>query len=144
MSIFYDVDAFMKACGHTPDPKRTGLYLDLVREETGELEQAMAEFYAAENKQDEQMARAEVLDAICDSIWVLVGLAKTMDLPVEWGWDEVTITNLKKIDAELGTVMRDENGKIMKPPGWRAPDMLRIIQQYDVKKSELGTAEVQE
>lgn len=144
MSIFYDVDAFMTACGHTPDPKRVGLYLDLVREETGELEQAMAEFYAAENKQDEQVARAEVLDAICDSIWVLVGLAKTMDLPVEWGWDEVTITNLKKIDAELGTVMRDENGKIMKPPGWRAPDMLRIIQQYDVKKSELGSAEVQE
>jgi len=65
-------------------------------------------------------------------------------LPVDWGWDEVTITNLKKIDAELGTVLRDENGKIMKPPGWRAPDMLRIIQQYDVKKSELGSAEVQE
>jgi len=38
----------MKACGHSPDPKRVGLYLDLVREETGELEQAMAEFYAAE------------------------------------------------------------------------------------------------
>ncbi len=46
---------------------------------------------------------------------VLIGLGKVMDLPIEWGWDEVTITNLKKIDAELGTVLRDDHGKIMKP-----------------------------
>jgi predicted HAD superfamily Cof-like phosphohydrolase len=134
MSIFYDVDAFMKACGHNPDPKRVGLYLDLVREEIGELEQAMAEFHSAENQQDEQQARAEVLDAICDSIWVLIGLGKTMDLPLEWGWDEVTITNLKKIDAELGTVLRDDHGKILKPPGWRPPNMLRIIQEFDKQR----------
>ncbi len=37
MSIFYDVDAFMKAAGHGPDQKKVGLYLDLVREEIGEL-----------------------------------------------------------------------------------------------------------
>ena len=144
MSIFYDVDAFMKACGHSPDPKRVGLYLDLVREETGELEQAMAEFYAAENKQDEQVARAEVLDAICDSIWVLVGLAKTMDLPVDWGWDSVTISNMRKIDAELGTILRDESGKIMKPLGWKPPDMLRIVQQYEQTKSRLEPPETNE
>jgi predicted HAD superfamily Cof-like phosphohydrolase len=135
MSIFYDVDAFMKACGHIPDPKRVSLYLDLVREEVGELEQAMAEFHSAETKQDEQQARAEILDAICDSIWVLIGLGKTMDLPLEWGWDEVTITNLKKIDAELGTVLRDDHGKIMKPPGWRPPNMLRIIQEFDKQRN---------
>jgi predicted HAD superfamily Cof-like phosphohydrolase len=134
MSIFYDVDAFMKACGHSPDPKRVGLYLDLVREEIGELEQAMAEFHSAENQQDEQQARAEILDAICDSIWVLIGLGKTMDLPLEWGWDEVTITNLKKIDAELGAVLRDDHGKILKPPGWRPPNMLRIIQEFDKQR----------
>ncbi len=42
MSIFYDVDAFMNAAGHGPDQKRVNLYLDLVREEIGELEEAMA------------------------------------------------------------------------------------------------------
>ena len=134
MSIFYDVDAFMKAAGHTPDPKRVSLYLDLVREEIGELEEAMAAYHSAENLQDEQIAKADALDAICDSVWVLIGLAKVMDLPIEWGWDEVTITNLKKIDAELGTVLRDDHGKIMKPPGWRPPNMLRIIQEFDKQK----------
>lgn len=131
MSIFYDVDAFMKAAGHGPDPKRVSLYLDLVREEVGELEEAMAEYHAAENQQDEQLAKADALDAICDSIWVLVGLARVMDLPIDQGWDAVTISNLRKVDPELGTVLRDDHGKIQKPPGWRAPDMLRIIQNYD-------------
>lgn len=144
MSIFYDVDAFMKAAGHGPDQKRVNLYLDLVREEIGELEEAMAGFHAAENKQDEQIAKADALDAICDSIWVLIGLGKVMDLPLEWGWDEVTITNLKKIDAELGTVIRDENGKIQKPAGWRPPDMLRIIQQFEASQLKLGKPEIQE
>lgn len=144
MSIFYDVDAFMKAAGHTPDPKRVSLYLDLVREEIGELEEAMAAYHCAENKQDEQIAKADALDAICDSVWVLIGLGKVMDLPLEWGWDEVTITNLKKIDPELGTVIRDENGKIQKPFGWRPPNMLKIIQQFEQSTEKLGKPEIQE
>ena len=144
MTVFFDVEAFMKACGHSPDPKRISLYLDLVREEIGELEEAMAAYNAAESQTDSQLARADVLDAICDSIWVLVGLAKTMDLPVEWGWDEVTISNLKKVDAELGTVLRNENGKIMKPPGWRPPNMLKIIQDFDSQQPGLGKPDIQE
>lgn len=142
MSIFYDVDAFMKACGHTPDEKRVALYLDLVREEIGELEEAMSSYYASESKEDSQQAKADVLDAICDSIWVLIGLGKVMDLPLEWGWDEVTITNLKKIDPELGSVIKDENGKIQKPFGWRPPDMLKIIKQSE--KEGLGSPETGE
>jgi predicted HAD superfamily Cof-like phosphohydrolase len=144
MSIFYDVDAFMAAAGHTPDPKRVSLYLDLVREEVGELEEAMSEYHAAENRQDEQLAKADALDAICDSIWVLVGLARVMDLPIDQGWDAVTISNLRKVDPELGTVIRDENGKIQKPQGWRPPDMLRIIQNYDNRPNGLAKAETGE
>jgi hypothetical protein len=144
MNIFYDVEAFMKACGHEPDPKRVSLYLDLVREEIGELEEAMSSFYASESKEDSQQARADVLDAICDSIWVLVGLARVMDLPLEWGWDSVAVSNSRKCDPELGTVIRDENGKIMKPPGWKAPDMLRIIKQTDAAKEGLGNPETGE
>jgi len=144
MSIFYDVDAFMKAAGHGPDPKKVSLYLDLVREEMGELEQAMADYHASENLQDEQLAKADALDAICDTIWVLIGLARVMDLPVDQGWDAVTITNLRKVDPELGTVLRDDQGKIQKPPGWRPPDMLRIIQNYDSRPNGLGRAEISE
>ena len=144
MSVFYDVDTFMRAAGHTPDPKRVSLYLDLVREEVGELEEAMASFYASENKQDEQLAKADALDAICDSIWVLIGLAKVMDLPLDWGWDLVALSNARKIDPELGSVIRDANGKIQKPIGWKPPDMVRLIQQYEACKVGLAKPEIQE
>jgi predicted HAD superfamily Cof-like phosphohydrolase len=125
--MIFDVEQFLKACGHEPSHKHISLYYDLVKEEVGELEDAMASFNAAETEAEIIQAKADALDGICDSIWVLIGLAQMMNLPLERGWDEVAISNLRKIDAELGRVQRDENGKIMKPEGWRPPDMLRII-----------------
>lgn len=129
--MYQDVQHFMKACGHEPSHKHTSLYHELVREEIGELEEAMSAFNASETPAEELTAKADALDAICDSIWVLMGLARSMDLPLDWGWDAVAITNLKKIDPELGVVRRDENGKVMKPDRWTPPDMKRIIQQYE-------------
>jgi predicted HAD superfamily Cof-like phosphohydrolase len=127
--LILDVHNFMKACGHEPSHKLVSLYHELVREETGELEEAMSAYNASENQQEEAQASADALDAICDSIWVLIGLAKAMNLPLEWGWDAVASTNLKKIDPELGIVNRDQNGKIMKPDRWVPPDMLRIVNE---------------
>lgn len=132
--MILDVQIFMQACGHEPSHKLTSLYHDLVREEVGELEEAMAAYNASETEAEEIQARADALDAICDSIWVLIGLAKTMDLPLEVGWDAVTSTNLKKIDPVLGTVRRDENGKIMKPERWVPPDMVRLVREWNERK----------
>ena len=125
--MIFDVEQFLKACSQEPSHKTISLYHDLVKEEIGELEDAMASFNAAETDAEIIQAKADALDAICDSIWVLIGLSQMMELPLERGWDEVAISNLRKIDAELGRVQRDENGKIMKPDGWRPPDMVRII-----------------
>ena len=125
--MIFDVEQFLKACGHEPSHKHISLYYDLVKEEIGELEDAMGAFNAAETEAEIIQAKADALDGICDSIWVLMGLAQMMNLPLERGWDEVAISNLRKIDAELGRVQRDENGKILKPEGWRPPDMVRII-----------------
>jgi predicted HAD superfamily Cof-like phosphohydrolase len=132
--MILDVQIFMQACGHEPSHKLTSLYHDLVREEVGELEEAMAAYNASESQDEETRAKADALDAICDSIWVLIGLAKTMDLPLEAGWDAVASTNLKKIDPVLGTVRRDENGKIMKPDRWVPPDMVRLIKERDEQR----------
>ena len=141
--MILDVQIFMQACGHEPSHKLISLYHDLVREEVGELEEAMAAFNASETEAEEVAAKAEALDAICDSIWVLIGLAKTMDLPLEAGWDAVASTNLKKIDPVLGTVRRDENGKIMKPDRWVPPDMVRLIKERNEQRkiNELPSAQ---
>lgn len=141
--MILDVQIFMQACGHEPSHKLISLYHDLVREEVGELEEAMAAFNASETEAEETQAKADALDAICDSIWVLIGLAKTMDLPLEAGWDAVASTNLKKIDPVLGTVRRDENGKIMKPDRWVPPDMVRLIKERNEQRkiNELPSAQ---
>lgn len=142
--MILDVQIFMKACGHEPSHKLISLYHDLVREEVGELEEAMAAFNASETDQEEIQAKADALDAICDSIWVLIGLARTMDLPLEAGWDAVASTNLKKIDPVLGTVKRDDNGKIMKPDRWVAPDMVRLVKEWNEQRKVRGLPEAQE
>lgn len=141
--MILDVQIFMQACGHEPSHKLTSLYHDLVREEVGELEEAMAAFNASETEVEEIQARADALDAICDSVWVLIGLAKAMDLPLEAGWDAVASTNLKKIDPVLGTVRRDDNGKIMKPDRWVPPDMVRLIKERNEQRkvNELPSAQ---
>ena len=63
MSIFYDVDAFMKAAGHGPDPKKVSLYLDLVREEIAELEQAMSDYHAAEDRKSTRLNSSHVSES---------------------------------------------------------------------------------
>lgn len=142
--IFLDVDAFIKAVGHEPGADKIPLYLELVREEVGELEEGMAAYFACETDIEKQTHRAEVVDAICDTIWVLIGLGRMMNLPLEAAWDEVAITNFKKIDPELGRVMKDENGKVIKPSGWREPNMIRIVKDHDSKGERLGKPEIQE
>lgn len=142
--MILDVQIFMQACGHEPSHKLISLYHDLVREEVGELEEAMAAFNASETEAEETQARADALDAICDSIWVLIGLARVMDLPLEAGWDAVASTNLKKIDPVLGTVRRDENGKIMKPERWVPPNMVRLIKEWNEQRKARELSEAQE
>ena len=142
--MILDVQIFMQACGHEPSHKLISLYHDLVREEVGELEEAMAAFNASETDQEETQAKADALDAICDSIWVLIGLTRTMDLPLEAGWDAVASTNLKKIDPVLGTVRRDDNGKIMKPERWVPPDMVRLVKEWNEQRKVRGLPEAQE
>jgi predicted HAD superfamily Cof-like phosphohydrolase len=38
-------------------------------------------------------------------------------------WEEVARSNLAKIDKVTGKVIKREDGKIMKPEGWRPPDL---------------------
>lgn len=68
--------------------------------------------------------KAELLDHISDSIYVLVGLAVNMGLPLDNAFQLVHAANMSKVIGSLvpnGPVF-DENGKIVKPEGWTAPD----------------------
>jgi len=115
-----DVKKFMTACGQneTGYGDQSDLYLELIREEFNELLDAYA---------DRDIV--EIADACADLKWVIEGLEHTLQLPQQNVWDEVARSNLAKI-SEDGTVLRREDGKILKPEGWTEPDIKSILTDW--------------
>lgn len=117
-----DVRKFMTASGQNEVGygDQADLYLRLITEEYLEL------VYAFEHRDI-----VEIADACADLKWVIEGLEHTLDLPQQPIWDEVARSNLDKI-SENGTVLRREDGKILKPEGWTPPNIADIIAKHDL------------
>ena len=122
MSVFLDQARFMMACGQTvteDNKAQSDMYLALIQEEGEELAEALA-------ASDE----VEELDAIIDLLVVIIGYGWSRGFPMVEAWDEVLRSNMAKIDPLTGTVRKREDGKILKPAGWTAPDIARVIADY--------------
>jgi predicted HAD superfamily Cof-like phosphohydrolase len=63
-------------------------------------------------------------DAIVDLIYVLIGMALAYGLDIRPIWDAVHRANMVKVGGG-----KREDGKIMKPPGWVAPDVAGLLRQ---------------
>jgi predicted HAD superfamily Cof-like phosphohydrolase len=85
--------------------------LDLMEEELAETEQAM---FA-----DDLPA---IADGLADLIYVAIGTAVAYGIDLRPVWAAVQAANLGKLG---GTVRED--GKRMKPPGWKPPDVAAIL-----------------
>ena len=121
--VFTDVSVFLKAVGQeTPAfPQSTvsdqaELYKKLIKEE-------VEEFWEAEAASDD----VEQIDACFDMMWVIVGYMKSRGWDCENIWDEGAKSNLSKIDSVTGLVKRREDGKILKPEGWKPPDFTKFV-----------------
>ena len=118
-NIFEDQRKFMQASDQTVDKlneDQYNLYYNLVKEEVQELTEA----FEADDK-------VEVLDAILDIIVVCVGMAHSAGFDVEGGWDEVIRSNMSKVDPETGKVLKREDGKVLKPATFSAPNLNPFI-----------------
>jgi predicted HAD superfamily Cof-like phosphohydrolase len=112
---FKDQAKFMQACDQSVDrlnQDQFNLYVQLIGEETGELADAI-------NAQD----KVETLDALVDILVVTIGAIHSMGANAEGAWREVMNTNFAKIDRETGKVRKREDGKVLKPVGWVAPEL---------------------
>jgi len=116
MSMEIDVKIFLDACDQKPSVENTLLYKDLIVEE-------FAEFIEAFNMEDD----VEQLDACMDMIWVIMGYCHMKKFDIRGGWDEVAKSNLCKIDSNTDKVIRREDGKILKPEGWKPPDLTKFV-----------------
>jgi len=112
---FRDQEKFMRACDQSVDSGNTdqfNMYLKLIEEEAEELNQAII------NKD-----KVEMLDALVDILVVTIGAIHSMGADAEGAWKEVMKTNFAKIDKDTGKVRKREDGKVLKPLGWTAPNL---------------------
>jgi predicted HAD superfamily Cof-like phosphohydrolase len=121
MNPFRDQEKFMRACDQKTDAyaiSQYNMYLNLIDEEHAELKQAVA---------DDDMT--EQLDALIDILVVTIGAIHSAGFDGEGAWKEVMSTNFAKIDRETGKVRKREDGKVLKPQGWVAPDLKPFLQR---------------
>ena len=116
---FRDQEKFMKACDQnvgTFEPGQYEMYLNLIEEEFKELQEARA-----------MNNDVEELDALIDILVVTIGAIHSAGFDAEGAWKEVMQTNFNKIDKETGKVRKREDGKVLKPLGWKAPNLAPFI-----------------
>lgn len=131
MSVFEEQAKFMLACGQTVgrnNDEQFALYMGLIMEETAELFDAISE-----------NNRAEIFDALLDIIVVCIGAGHSAGLPLEAGWREVINSNMSKVDPDTGKVLRREDGKIMKGPSYRAPDLGAVLRDNSNPDDKIHT-----
>ena len=116
MNPFKDIDTFATACDQPPSEANYKMYLSLIDEEVGELVDAVA----ADD-------RVEQLDALVDILVVTMGAIRAGGFDGEGAWKEVMDTNFAKIDATTGKVRKREDGKVLKPEGWKAPELAQFV-----------------
>ena len=117
MNPFRDQEKFMRACDQsvTGDQKQFDMYISLIEEEFNELQEA----------EDD----TETLDALIDILVVTIGAIHSMGADGEGAWKEVMATNFAKIDRETGKVRKREDGKVLKPIGWKSPELAQFIKK---------------
>jgi predicted HAD superfamily Cof-like phosphohydrolase len=118
---FRDQEKFMRACDQSTDAvneSQYAMYVKLIDEEHQELLEATL-------TED----RVEQLDALVDILVVTIGAIHSMGADAEGAWKEVMATNFAKIDRETGKVRKREDGKVLKPQGWTAPNLVPFLKK---------------
>jgi predicted HAD superfamily Cof-like phosphohydrolase len=119
MNPFRDQEKFMRACDQSVEgfnKDQFALYFNLIKEELEELEVA---YSAGDN--------VETLDGLIDILVVTIGAIHSMGSDAEGAWKEVMMTNFAKIDKDTGKVRKREDGKVLKPVGWIAPNLKPFV-----------------
>ncbi len=121
MNYQKDVEDFMES-GQQDFPdlqgmtsKQAKLYMDLITEEYNETWRAF--------NVDKDVV--EVADGLADMVWVIMGMASTLDIPFDKVWNEVKASNMSKFVN--GKVVKNSDGKIMKPEGYFRPNIGDIL-----------------
>ena len=131
-NVFRDQEKFMRACDQTVEnlnQNQFKMYLKLIKEEYNELLEAQGLNQNLDRIEYLPVDEVETLDALIDILVVTIGAIHSMGSNAEGAWKEVMSTNFAKIDKETGKVRKREDGKVLKPVGWVAPNLESFIKK---------------
>ena len=122
MTNFKSVKKFMETFGQEikekasfPDEKIISLRYDLIKEELGELKEAM-------DKKDIK----EVADALTDILYVTYGAGHAFGIDLDKCFEEVQNSNMSKLGFDGKPIFNDK-GKVMKGPNYFKPDLEKLL-----------------
>lgn len=143
--LYEGVKAFMRAGGQEHHCVGTGevpsiSVLDmrerLIQEEFDEYKKAVQDLinWTGHGGQGEEATHklAAIADALCDLLYVTVGAG------IVWGLDlpamvaEVHRANMTKFPC--GAVYKREDGKVVKPPDWKPPDLAQFLPEVTIRR----------
>ena len=122
MTNFKSVKKFMEKFGQEikekasfPDDKITSLRYDLIKEELGELKEAI-------DKKDLK----EVADALTDILYVTYGAGHAFGIDLDKCFEEVQNSNMSKLGID-GKPIYNEYGKVLKGPNYFKPNLKKFF-----------------
>ena len=122
MTNFEKVRLFMQTYGQEvknkaefSNEKTNKLRIDLIKEELGELQQAMKE-----------KNLLEVADALTDILYVTYGAGHAFGIDLDKCFDEVQRSNMSKL-GEDGKPIYNVQGKVMKGPNYFKPNLSKYL-----------------
>ena len=122
MTNFESVRKFMEIFGQEikekaefPNKKIVTLRYDLIKEELGELKEAI-----------DSNDLKEVADALTDILYVTYGAGHAFGINLNKCFKEVQDSNMSKLGKD-GKPIYNDNGKVMKGPNYFKPDFSKII-----------------
>ena len=104
-----------------PDFNLAALRLDLIEEEVQELRDGLA-----------KGSMLEIADALTDILYVVYGAGHAFGIDLDECFDEVHSSNMTKL-GEDGRPMYRDDGKVMKGPNYREPDLRQFVEPVDNK-----------
>lgn len=119
-----DVRAFHEGSEQLVNERPTWPGADVMELRFGLILEEVAELMKAVEDGD----MVEVADAIADTIYVLIGTAVSMGIPLHEVWAEVQRSNMAKVE---GGARRNAAGKVIKPEGWTPPHLAAMFEGVD-------------
>lgn len=70
-----------------------------------------------------------LIDGCVDTIYVSIGCLLAQGVDAEGAFNEVQRSNMSKVDAASGKMLKDGNGKVIKPTTYSPPDLTKFAKE---------------